>query len=89
LTKYIKGEIDKETTLAEGTTKSPAEAYSKLINEVVATGKSNPNIEDILSFLRRMMQVSKGAADVRGFSESELIMLEKLVCKKNCREIGC
>ncbi len=82
LTKYVKEEIDKETTLLVGAARTSAVAYSKLIEEVVAAGKNNPNIEDILSFLRGMMQISKGAADVRGFTESELVLLEKLVCKK-------
>lgn len=82
LTRYIKEEIDKETTSTTGETQSPSEAYSKLIDEVVATGKENPNIEDILSFLRGMMQISKGAVDVRGFSEQGLAILEKMVCSK-------
>jgi hypothetical protein len=51
LTKYIKDEIDKETTIHDGDPRSLADAYTQLINEVVKTGKTNPNIEDILSFL--------------------------------------
>lgn len=82
LTKYIKDEIDKETSIADGATISLSDAYTQLIEEVVKTGKTNPNIEDILSFLRGMMQISKGANDIRGFSESQLEALEKVVCKK-------
>jgi len=82
LTKYIKDEIDKEISIVDGTPRSSADAYTQLINEVGKTGKENPNIEDILSFLRGMMQISKGAIDIRGFSEAELQNLEKIVCQK-------
>lgn len=82
LTKYIKDEIDKETSVIDSAPRSLANAYTQLIEEVEKTGKTNPNIEDILSFLRGMMQISKGATDIRGFSEAELQNLEKLVCKK-------
>ncbi|SFW89352.1 SIR2 family protein [Chitinophaga sancti] len=82
LTKYIKEQIDKETEEIPQTKRSLAYSYSKLIEEVIKTGKAIPTIEDILSFLRGMMQISKGASDIRGFGESELADLEKLVCKK-------
>jgi hypothetical protein len=82
LTKYIKEEIDKETSVAEGASRSFATAYAQLLEEVVKTGNTKPNIEDILSFLRGMMQISKGAADIRGFSEKELGEIEKLICQK-------
>jgi hypothetical protein len=87
LTKYVKDEIDKETSLKEGAARSLAETYSQLINEIIKSEKPNPNIEDILSFLRGMMQISKGATDIRGFSESELTELEKIVCKKIAEKI--
>ncbi len=41
-----------------------------------------PNIEDILSFVRALKQVSIGATDVRGLKESDLTDLEKNICKK-------
>lgn len=82
LTKYVKDEIDKETAVLDGAPRSLADAYTQLIEEVVKTGKTNPNIEDILSFLRGMMQISKGAIDIRGFSETELQNLETIVCQK-------
>ncbi len=88
LTKYIKDEIDKETTIVDGAPKSLADAYSQLIKEVVKAGKTNPNIEDILSFLRGMMQISKGAIDIRGFSEDELQNLEKIVCQKIAEKLN-
>ncbi|WP_339700900.1 SIR2 family protein [Algoriphagus aquimarinus] len=88
LTKYVMDEITKETTIVEGATKSLAVAYSQLIEEVVKTGKTNPNIEDILSFLRGMMQISKGAADIRGFSEADLENLEKIVCQKIAKKLN-
>ena len=88
LTIHIKDEIDKENTILEGETRSSATAYSELINEVIKTGKTKPNIEDILSFLRGMIQISKGATKIRGFSESELECLEKLICKKIARRLN-
>lgn len=88
LTKYIKDEIDKEITVVEVGLRSIADAYNQLIAEVVKTGKINPNIEDILSFLRGMMQISKGAADIRGFSEEELKNLEKIVCQKIAKKLA-
>jgi len=88
LTKYIKDEIDKETAIVDGAPKSLADAYSQLIKEVVKAGKTNPNIEDILSFLRGMMQISKGAIDIRGFSEDELQNLEKIVCQKIAEKLN-
>lgn len=88
LTKYIKDEIDKETTVLDDAPRSLADAYTQLIEEVVKTGKTNPNIEDILSFLRGMMQISKGATDIRGFSEAELQNLEKIVCQKIAKKLN-
>lgn len=88
LTKYIKDEIDKGTSVLDDASRSLADAYTQLIEEVVKTGKINPNIEDILSFLRGMMQISKGATDIRGFSEAELQNLEKIVCQKIAEKLN-
>lgn len=88
LTKYVKDEINKEIAVLDGASRSLADAYTQLINEVVKTGKSNPNIEDILSFLRGMMQISKGATNIRGFSETELQNLEKIVCQKIAKKLN-
>lgn len=88
LTRYIKEEIDKVISVANGAPRSLSDAYSQLIVEVEKTGKANPNIEDILSFLRGMMQISKGATDIRGFSEVELDNLEKLICKKIAEKLN-
>ena len=88
LTKYVKEKIDKETSVADGAPRSLADAYTQLIGEVIKTGKENPNIEDILSFLRGMMQISKGATNIRGFSESELEQLEKIVCRKIAEKLN-
>jgi hypothetical protein len=56
--------------------------YDKLLLELAKTGKASANIEDILGFIRGLNQVSVGAADVRGFTEADLIKLETDVCKK-------
>lgn len=88
LTKYIKDEINKETAVVDSVPRSLADAYTQLIEEVIKTGKTDPNIEDILSFLRGMMQISKGAIDIRGFSEDELQNLEKIVCQKIAEKLN-
>lgn len=56
--------------------------YDLLLDELYKTGKKIPNIEDILSFVRGLKQVSVGATDVRGLTEKALIELEKDICKK-------
>lgn len=88
LTRYIKEQLDKETSVAEGATRCSAVAYSQLLEEVEKTGKTNPNIEDILSFLRGMKQISQGATNIRGFSEYELETLEKLLCQKIAEKLN-
>ena len=55
--------------------------YKILLAELVKAGQHTDNIEDILSFIRGLLQVSKGG-DVRGLSEGNLVNLEKEVCKK-------
>lgn len=87
LTIYVKEQIEKEIVIIEGESRNLAETYSKLIEEIVKTGKPIPNIEDILSFLRGMMQISKGAKEIRGFTESELKNLEKIVCEKIAKKL--
>ncbi|HEX8516116.1 MAG TPA: SIR2 family protein [Bacteroidia bacterium] len=82
LTKYIEEEILKEKKVEKDKVKSIAQSYTNLLIEIKKTIRSEPNIEDILSFVRGMKQISKGAADVRGFSETELIDIEVAICKK-------
>lgn len=55
--------------------------YENLINELKKAGNETPNIEDILSFLRGMKYVSKGADSIRGFSEADLDNLEVGICQ--------
>ncbi|KAB2913291.1 MAG: SIR2 family protein [Bacteroidetes bacterium] len=82
LTKYIGEELQKETNLRDKKSKSISDIYNTLIQEIEKTDKSNPNIEDILSFVRGLKQISKGANNVRGLSEEELIDIEAEICKK-------
>lgn len=56
--------------------------FDLLLDELIKTGNSNPNIEDILSFVRGLKHVSIGAKDVRGLTENDLTVLEKDICKK-------
>jgi len=75
LTKFVGDELGSKP-------KAKKETYDILIEELVKTGKTDPNIEDILSFVRGLKQISKGATNVRGLSEDDLTKLEKNICKK-------
>lgn len=55
--------------------------YIILLDELKKAEKNTENIEDILSFLRSLLIVSKGG-DVRGLSEKDLQDLEKAICGK-------
>jgi hypothetical protein len=61
--------------------KSKPSNYEKLIAEIKKTEKNGDNLEDILSFVRSLKEVSQGGGIVRGFKEEELIQLEKNICK--------
>ncbi|NOT84352.1 MAG: SIR2 family protein [Methylococcaceae bacterium] len=53
--------------------------YELLLGELKKAEKNIENIEDILSFLRSLLLVSKGG-DVRGLCEQDLLDLEKAIC---------
>lgn len=55
------------------------EKYKVLLAELKKADKNIENIEDILSFLRSLLLVSKGGA-VRGLCEKDLEDLEKAIC---------
>jgi len=74
LTKFVNDELRSKT--------STKNSYDVLIDELNKTGNSNPNIEDVLSFVRGLKQISAGAKEVRGLTESDLADLEKNICKK-------
>lgn len=75
LTKFVSEELQSKP-------KSKKNNYDILLEELIKTGKAEPNIEDILSFVRGLKQVSAGAKDVRGLTEKDLIDVEKDICKK-------
>lgn len=54
--------------------------YRRLISEVGKGGKDIGNVEDVLTFIRSMKDVSIGGGLVRGFTELELNNLEKEFC---------
>lgn len=60
--------------------------YTTLLEELKKAEKSIENIEDILSFLRSLLLVSKGG-DVRGLSESDLLLLEKDICNEIVKKL--
>jgi hypothetical protein len=57
------------------------EKYTVLLTELEKAEKNTENVEDILSFLRSLLLVSKGG-DVRGLSENNLLELEQGICAK-------
>ena len=67
LTKYINEQLKDDNK------------YSVLLAELKKAEKCTENIEDILSFLRSLLLVSKGG-DVRGLSEQDLLGLEQKIC---------
>lgn len=75
LTQFVGSELKSKV-------KGKKETFDILMEELVKTGKKDPNIEDILSFVRGLKQVSKGATSIRGLSEDDLLKLEKNICKK-------
>lgn len=60
--------------------------YTTLLEELKKAEKSVENIEDVLSFLRSLLLVSKGG-DVRGLSESDLLLLEKDICNEIVKKL--
>ena len=53
--------------------------YAHLLGELIKAGKNKENIEDVLSFLRSLLAVSKGG-EVRGLTETNLVSLQHLIC---------
>ncbi|WP_080962174.1 SIR2 family protein [Chromobacterium subtsugae] len=53
--------------------------YTVLLGELTKAERNIENIEDILSFLRSLLSVSKGG-EVRGLDEGKLIGLETAIC---------
>lgn len=61
--------------------------YQSLLAELDKAKKDRTNIEDILSFIRGLQQVSIGG-EVRGFSEEDLQKLEIEVCKHIVKKVN-
>lgn len=60
--------------------------YQILLEELAKSQKDTENIEDILSFLRSLLLVSKGN-DVRGLSETDLVELENNICAEIVKKL--
>lgn len=54
--------------------------YRRLMEELNKAGKNSSNLEDVLTYIRSMKEVSTGGGTVRGFTEDELSGLEKEIC---------
>lgn len=61
--------------------------YKILLQELKLAEQDDKNIENILSFIRGLLQVSKGG-EVRGLTEEELKKLDSEVCKNIVEEIN-
>lgn len=73
LTEFVTNELKSKT--------ADKNNYDKLVTEVKLSKKNCNNIEDILSFIRGLKEVSIGKT-VRGFTNENLAELEKNVCSK-------
>jgi hypothetical protein len=73
LTSFVRDELESKT--------EKKNTFDKLINEVGLSLRNTNNIEDILSFVRGLKEVSTGNA-VRGLTKEELESLEKNICSK-------
>ena len=71
LTKIIS---DKHAADADGT------PYKRLMEELTKAKKNTKNLEEVLTYIRSMKEVSTGGGMVRGFTEAELTTLEKEIC---------
>ena len=60
---------------------SPDSPYKKLMEELNKAGKNINNLEDVLTYIRSMEEVSSGGGTVRGFTEDELKTLETEMCQ--------
>ena len=63
------------------------EKYTLLLSELSKAEKNPENIEDILSFLRSLIVVSKGG-EVRGLNEADLLLLEKIICTEIVKKLN-
>lgn len=54
--------------------------YKRLMEELSKAGKDTSNLEDVLTYIRSMKEVSTGGGTVRGFTEGELNDLETEIC---------
>jgi hypothetical protein len=73
------------TTFINDQLKSNKE-YSLLLSELTKAEKQPDDIEDILSFLRSLLLVSKGG-NVRGLSEANLLELEISICAEIVKKL--
>lgn len=76
----------KNLTIAINKELEANQKYSSLLEELGKAEKDVNNIEDILSFLRSLLLVSKGGS-VRGLTENELLSLEKEICSVIVRKL--
>ena len=54
--------------------------YKRLMIELGKADKDTSNLEDVLTYIRSMKDVSTGGGTVRGFTEGELNDLETEIC---------
>lgn len=76
----------KNLTIAINAVLEADKDYARLLSELKKADKSSENIEDILSFLRSLLAVSKGG-EVRGLTEENLNRLEKSICDEIVKKL--
>lgn len=62
--------------------------YRMLMTELGKAGKNTKNLEEVLTFIRSMKEVSTGGGTVRGFTEMELDGLETEICKRIAESVS-
>lgn len=62
-------------------------SYKTLVDEIKKSGFEDYNIEDLLTFVRSLKDVSKGGT-VRGLNEKQLLNIEKEVCKEISNKVA-
>lgn len=60
--------------------------YTLLLSELNKAEKNKENIEDILSFLRSLLSVSKGGS-VRGLTEFDLLDIQSKICQEIVKKL--
>jgi hypothetical protein len=62
-------------------------SMNSLVEQLVADGLPNPNLEDILTRIRSLREVA-GLGEVRGFTHEVLSQLDETICSEICTHVA-